>query len=62
MFDCNKCLKNDVCSKKENLVNKMKDLELNKMVQMFKANGFNFSVECGSYLKGTKILGGKNGQ
>ena len=40
----------------------MKDLELNKMVQMFKSNGFNFSVECGSYLKGTKILGGKNEQ
>jgi hypothetical protein len=48
--------------KKESLNKKLKDLELNKLVQAFRGNGFNFSVECASYLKSTKILGDKNGQ
>lgn len=60
MFDCGNCVKSDVCRKKDTLGTKLKDLELNKLVQALKGSGFKFDLECINYAsKATpKVLGG----
>ncbi len=60
MINCENCIKNDVCGKKETSNTMLKDLELNKLVQALKGSGFKFDLECVNYAHGqtTKILGG----
>ena len=63
MFNCETCIKNDVCGKKENSNLLAKDLELNSAVQILKNSGFKFELECANYTQAqtTKILGDKYG-
>ena len=60
MFNCESCVKSDVCGKKDTSNTMLKDLELNKLVQALKGSGFKFDLECINYTsKATpKVLGG----
>ena len=61
MFNCESCLKNDVCGKKENSNFLVKNLDLNPAIQLLKNSGFKFELECTNYaqVQSTKILGEK---
>ena len=60
MFNCESCVKSDVCGKKDTSNTMLKDLELNKLVQALKGSGFKFDLECVNYTAKTtpKVLGG----
>lgn len=60
MINCENCLKNDVCGKRENSNVMAKDLELNPLVQALRSSGFKFDLECVNYtqVQAAKILGG----
>ena len=54
MFDCSRCVKNDVCMKKQQLRN----FDINEIIQ----KNFIVDLKCVNYLPVAKILGGKNEQ
>lgn len=56
MVECNKCIKNDVCGKKEQANRFKGDLAVDPVIQTLRGYGFKFSFECPNYA--TKILGG----
>lgn len=60
MFNCESCVKSDVCGKKSTSNTMLKDLELNKLVQALQGSGFKFDLECVNYAqKATpRVLGG----
>ena len=56
MIDCKNCVKSDVCKHSMGLQDKLKSLS--NCQEMQALNMFKFSLECGSYVQATKILGG----
>lgn len=61
MFNCENCIKNDVCAKKVNSNVLTRNLELNPNVQALRNIGFKIDLECLNYTQAqtTKILGDK---
>jgi len=59
MFNCESCMKNDVCGKKVNSNVLTRNLELNPNFQALKNIGFKIDLECVNYTQvQAKILGG----
>lgn len=62
MFNCENCVKNDVCGKKEEVNELLKKMCLNSIYQTLATKNIKMRMDCENYLKQNecKILRGVN--